>query len=823
MKNLTVAITLISLLAGALLTLWGLAHMQWPQVLPWSDKAALFRFASFLLICTILVFAGTWWSKKSALLVGTAIAAGITLLAGALWPLLVTIWFAIASSLLGMFILSALRVRSEEDRWVTYFLVGAGIYGTAVGLIAHYSINYPGVYGAALAAPLILGWRILITQANNILSRVWHRPIDFKVNRLEVAIVVVALIHCVVALMPEVGFDALWQHLFVSSHLATRHRWGFDASTYVWAVIPMMGDWIFSIGYMLAGETATRLFNVGFIFILGWLVRDLVLWAGGVVTGARFATLLLLSTPLTFTESSTLFIESIFATFVVAGSLSLFRLCFTDESKTDHLVIAALLLGYAVATKAVALMFLPTLFLVLIWKYKVWLKSNIKSALMSGFALFILIGSIPYITAWRLTGNPVFPFFNQIFQSLYWHPVNFEATAFGKGTTWDVLYQVIFHSGKYLESAAGVSGFQWLILFLPTVTLILFRKRPRELALIFVGLASVISVFHSTAYLRYIYPACIVLIAAIGVSFKFCADKNTYLDNIYVYSASFVVLLNLIFLNAGAFYADFPLQSILSDTNRRDYLSQRLPIRSAVDAVNRLNTGKFPVAVFASPLTAGLFSDALYPDWTNYKFQGNIGDIKTGQDFINTLQKYGAEFVILDSNWKGVNCCSDGEAKQAIVEKMTDKIFEYGSLSVRKIRIDQDNLFKVELLNNPNFTATDGWSLSVGSKLNSVAGVLQASVSSNAAQGIAVTAGRRYLNTIVARCYQEKSLGRVQVNWHDAKGQFIIASIKTFECSTDWTEHAMEVVAPLNATRAVIYASGHTATMIEFKSVSFRQ
>ena len=826
MKNLTATITFISLLAGALLTIWGLAHMQWPQALPWSDKAALMRYVSFLFICTVLVFVGTWWSKKGALLVGAAVSVGIALLAGALWPLLVTLWFAIASALTGRAILSILRIKHEVDNWLTNFLVGAGVYGTAVGLLAHFHVNYPGVYGAALALPILLNWRLLAEESRKALN--WFTRKDFvvpAVNWLHVAIAVVSLVHFVVALMPEVGFDALWQHLFVSAHLANRNQWGFDASTYVWAVIPMLGDWIFAIGYMLAGETASRLINVGFIFILGWLVRDLVLWTGGSIFGARWAVLIFLSTPLTFTESSTLFIESVFASFVVAGTLSVFRLCATEERKKSHLIIAGIMLGCALATKAVTLMLLPALFLILIWRYKTWLHSNIKGTLALGIVLFFILGSVPYINAWWLTGNPVFPFFNKIFNSQFWHPVNFEATAFGKGTTWDVLYQVTFNSSKYLEASPGASGFQWLMLLVPTVTIFLFMKNSRQFALLFVGIASVIFVFHSTAYLRYIFPACVILIAAIGTAMRFAEGNNIYLQRAFALTASVVILINLVFLNAGAFYADFPLKTLYSGESRSQYLSQRLPIRNAVELVNQLNTGRFPVAVFSSTLAAGILGDALYPDWTNFKFQEEIGSIKLEQDFANILLKRGANFVILDSNWNGVNCCGGGVEKQAIIEKMTDKIAEFGPISVRKIKIDKDkdNQFKLELLNNPNFTSTNGWAFAVGAKHNPETGILVANVSSNAAQGVAVSSGRRYLNTVVAKCYKEKTLGRVQVNWHDAKGRFIITNIDTFECSTDWTTHTMEVTAPIDAASAVIYASGHTPTMIEFKTVSFRQ
>ncbi|MNP46748.1 hypothetical protein D3C76_1407680 [compost metagenome] len=57
----------------------------------------------------------------------------------------------------------------------------------------------------------------------------------------------------------------------------------------------------------------------------------------------------------------------------------------------------------------------------------------------------------------------------------------------------------------------------------------------------------------------------------------------------------------------------------------------------------------------------------------------------------------------------------------------------------------------------------------------------------------------------------------------DEQGDFITTSIETCDCTTQWETHEMNVVAPANATSVIIYASGHTDTPLEFKSLSFRQ
>ncbi|MDP1722743.1 MAG: glycosyl transferase [Candidatus Gottesmanbacteria bacterium] len=822
MNNLTATLILFSLLAGALLTILGLAHLHWPQDLPWSGIDVLMRYAYFLIVCTALVFVGSWWSRKSALLVGAAVAVGYALLAGVLWPLLVTLWFAVASAILGRYVLTVLHIKLEGDGWLTNFLVGAGVYGTAAGLLAHFPVNYPGVYGVALSLPLILGWRVVVEQVKNILALVAQRShAGFNVNKLDVAIAVVALVYFVVALMPEVGFDALAMHLFVSAHLALRHQWGFDASTYVWAVMPMLGDWIFSVGYMLAGETAARLINVGFIFILGWLVRGLVLWAGGSAIGARWAVLVFLSTPLTFTEGSSLFIESVWASFVVAGTLLVLRVSTASGNPKVELPVAGLLLGCALAAKAVTFTILPVLLLLLVWRYRSWYKTAGLLLLALSLSLFLAIGIIPYATAWRLTGNPVFPLFNKIFQSPYYPSAsNFDNPLFSAGITWDVLYRVTFESGKYLEAYAGASGFQWLLLFIPALVTLIALRQVRGVALLLVGTFAVAAVFYSQSYLRYVFPSCAILAAAMGVALSAEFSTRSFIRNGWYAAVVTAVALNLLFLNAGAFYRDFALKPILHSSARDRYLLDRLPIRNAVELVNHLNIGRKPVAVFSAPMTAGLAADALYPNWYNYMFQGEIASIHTEQDVTNILLKRGVNFIILDSNWNGVGGVRGPETR-ALFEKVTEKLAEYGSLSIRKVKIDYS--FKTELLGNPDFTSIKGWALAPEAKYDAATGVVLTNVASSATQAVVVSSGRRYLNTVIARCAKEPTLGRIQINWLDANGQFVSTDIQTFECSSAWVEHAMEVTAPPNAANAVVYTTGHTSIPLEFKGNSLRQ
>lgn len=813
----------IALIAGTLLTCWGLAHMAWPNALPWWGGGAITTYTAFMAICAALVIAGYLLSKRSALLTGAIVGIGIATLAGAIWPLLVTLWFAVASAILGSAILTLLRLRLDEDIWLTSFLIGAGFYGVAVGLIAHFPVNYPGLYGAALLLPIILGRRALVDEGGKLLELATQRnSAGFKANALDVAIAVVGLVHFVVSFMPEVGHDALAIHLFVPGHLALRHQWSFDAGAYVWAVVPMLVDWMYSIGYLLAGETAARLINVGFIFILGYLVRNIALWAGGSALGARWAALIFLSTPLTFTESSSLFIESVWASFFIAGAFGILKSCSTSGKPKFELQIAGLLLGFALAAKAVTFSILPALLLLLVWRHQSWRKELGLPHLFIGLALFMVIGQIPYTTAWWLTGNPVFPFFNHIFKSVY-YPIGKAdfAAVFNKGLTWDILYRATFESGKYLEANAGASGFQWLLLFMPAVVALVATRQRRGIALLLIGTLIIALVFQSTGYFRYAFPAWPILSAAIGVALSVAFSKRMFIGKWWSGAAVATVALNIMFLNAGAQCGDFAIKSLGDESRRENYLLGRLPIRNAVELVNRLNTGQTPVAVFSYPLAAGLSADALYPNWYNYVFQNEISSIKTEQDAVDVFFKRSVDYIILDSNWNGYGCCPDGGARQELVKKVTEQITEFGSISIRKIKTDYR--FKKELLINPDFASSTGWTLGGEAKYDADRKVILVNVSSSATQVVAVSAGQRYRNTVVARCAKEPTVGRIQINWLDAKEQFVNVDIKTFECSPSWAEFIMEVTAQPGAAHAIIYVTGHTSIPLEFKSNSMRQ
>jgi len=683
----------VTLTAGFVLTLIGLENLTWPDSVLWEDSRSWGSFLGFLAVAAIVIGLLDKQLRLGASLIVPMVASVLALLAGAIGPLLVAVWFAGACFIVGYWCLE--KLKAKDGTLLDCLLVGAGIYGSAVGVLAHFPVNYSGVYAVALTLPLLAGWRLLVDQGGKLLQLAVRDNLNHAETGgkwLDVAIGVVALVYFVFAMMPEVGYDALVTHLFVPAQMALRHQWGFDVTTYVWAVMPMLGDWIFSIGYMLGGETAARFINVGFIFVLGWLVRDCVLWAGGSLLGARWAVLVFLSTPLTFTVGCSLYIESIWASFVVAGCLAVLRTSssssgYSSSGKPEsELPLSGLLLGCGAAVKAITFTALPGLVLLLIWRYRSWFKTGGLRSLAGGIGLFLGIGGIPYVTAWWLTGSPVFPLFNKLFKSPYFNSSeNFTNSHYGGGLTWDVLYRVTFDTVNYLEAYAGASGFQWLLLFIPAMIALFIYRRIRGGGLFLVAAFAIAILFHWQSYLRYAFPSWVILTAVIGIGLDTIITTRGYLSKLCSLSLVFTIILNLLFINVGRQTPrDFSLLSMFQ-SNKESYLQSRLPIRNAVEMVNRLNSERTPVAVFAEPLTAGLSGDALYPNWYNIPFLQEVNSIHDEKDIAAVFAKHGVSFIILDENWSGGSCGPKSE-RQALIEKASEPVAMYDYVTVRKVK-----------------------------------------------------------------------------------------------------------------------------------------
>lgn len=802
-------LALLPLLAGLALTGWGLYRIGLPQ-----QGAASNSLLWILLVLLVAPPVLTGKLRPAGIAAGLAVA--FALVSGQIWPFLVVLLFGASAMVVGWWLLHMLRVHEPADKPLICFLSGAGVLGTLAGLVAHFPVNYPGTYALALAMPLGLGRRPLAYWASALPERLRGSGVNVILQQqgwVSAAIAVAALVHFMVAFLPELGPDALAVHLFLAADLRANHRWGFDAGLHVWAVMPLLVDWTYAIAYMLGGETAARLLNVAYVFSLAWLIRELVLWAGGTLAGAGWAVLLFLTMPLTFTESSTLFIEAGWSAWLVGGILHALRAMQGAASERAGLLLAGLLCGFALAAKAVTLSILPALLLVMLARPSAWAKPAHRPFLLKATLLGVLAGSVPYLTAWFKTRNPVFPFFNGWFKSPLYPPVNFEAPPFERYLSWDTLYRITFESQRYLEAVPGVAGFQWLVLLVPCAVAVVALPQGRKpaVALLVIALAAVACVFQQTAYLRYVFPAMVVLLAFIGVGL---GPLLQGLPGSVVWPLAMwvTVLLNVTYFHTGTKYEKFSFKAAFSESARADFLTERQAFRSIVAPLNELNVDRTPVLWVAKPLGAGATADLLYVEWYNHRFMGEFMAVQSERQMVSLMATRGSEYAVVDMRRP--------DPPVALLLKVTDEVARRAHVSLRRLRPSLH--FTRELLASPDFSEPSAWSLVPGARYDAAAKAMEVSPQASAFQTVPVVPRRKYQNTVSSRCAERDVEGRLQINWSDASGRFLGVSSQAYRCTLGWARHVFEVTAPRGAMAATVYATGHFGGTVSVNLNSFK-
>jgi hypothetical protein len=799
----------VVLLAGLGLTVFGLMTHTGGRLLPWPIREA----AYFLLFVGVAGFAfgrTSRYGKASALLLTFV---GFAMLAGQLWPLAVSVAFALASHSLGGYVLSKLRGEHFHDQHVNRMLVGAGTYGLVVGAMAHWPVNYPALYAVMVAMPLWLGRREWMERHRA--SVAWLRAADVHSRRPDAVrglLCALALVHFVYALMPELGYDALALHLLVPSQLLHRHQWGFDPSLYAMALIPMLGDWIFSVGYLLAGETASRLINLSFSYLLAHQSYRLAIWLLAEERWARFAPALLLSTPLMFTETNSLHVEAVWSCFVVGGALTLLRMVGDRDVHANSIALAALLLALAANAKAITFLFLPPLAVLCLFKWRQAIAPAGGVRLILALMGFLVIAVIPYATAYAISGNPVFPFYNGYFKSIYFTAQSFNNSLYNSGLGWATPYTALFDAGKYIEGTTGAAGFQWLILFPAAVLAAVWSRSLRLCAVLLVVVISTFLVFRSQSYLRYILPVYALGVALVVAAFSVLEDGSRGKALLKALCAV-VIGLNLVFFCSATWtYRSVPWGLLVNLENRDDYLLRKSPVRLAVEVVNQINIHDRPVAFFTREIYgAGLRADALYANWYNQRFADRVRTIRSPADLANVMASYGGEYFVVAQDF-------GGEFLQQAIEAGSDEIVRFAKISVRRLK--NETRFGTELLRNPELRDGKDWVLSPGATL--LAQGIKANVTAPILQGIRIEPGRLYRNEVTARCAGPRTQGRVQVNWEDATGKMVGSDIKLFECDDEDRPHRQEVVAPRDASVAIVYGGSNTSDAVVLTRISFR-
>ena len=601
-------------------------------------------FAGFFL--AIVAWRPGWVAPLSflAALVYTAATAGPL-------ALLAVLFFLFSCFALGRLLLGRHAETALDD--LLALLAGASVYVWLVGLAVHLPVNYPTIYLAGLAVPILLRPRNTAACLRRCASL--FRPVALG-RRSEYALLAIALFvlaaHWLAALKPEVSADGLAMHLVAPSSVAVHHQWGFDFRNLAWAVMPMNADWGNTAVYLLGGEYAARLLNFS---LLGLLVALLYLAARRwlAVGPALLVVALFASSPIVQLETGALLAENLWAALVLGGVLALWR--YRESGAAAWLWAAAALAGAAVATKygALAMVVPVAVFaLVEVWRRR---RAGAVTGGLLALACFFAFAAPPYVTAYLKTGNPVFPFLNAVFKSPY-----FDSTAslvdprFTSSLGLDALYQLTFASHRFLESQDGALGFHYLLLV--PLSLVLLRREWPYLGWVAlaVSAAAFAFTFPFQAYLRYLYPALPLLMIPIALMLARLPALDRRFNRAVWVAALAALLVNIYFLPASNWYhKDFCLNPLRWREEAQRYIDYHAPRRKLVEYLNRTHPGA-PVLFVESNQIAGLNGPAYSTFWHSEAFLQRLRTAGSALDCLRLMSDLGIRFFVVPAQESGV-------------------------------------------------------------------------------------------------------------------------------------------------------------------------
>ena len=295
-----------------------------------------------------------------------------------------------------------------------------------------------------------------------------------------------------------------------------------------------------------------------------------------------------------------MFPDMLWAGFLLGAAVLIVH--WTEWRDAAALPLGGILLGAAMATKLIALSFVaPCLAWVFFncfgWKCRIDRKS--LAALLQATALCAIIASPPYLTAWVKTGNPVFPYFNDVFRSPHYDMTpKWADERWQTRFTWHTPFDVTFRSSKFLEGQNGALGLSWIFLILLLLTAPRSMFTRPVIAALLVGSFFFLFTWSRASYIRYLIPAFPLLL--FGFAGYLRALKSGQ-PNLYrtVIGVTVATILSGVFLlpSSGYWHKNFCLSPIKFKMEAAGYVERNAPGRVMVEYLNRRAPGE-PAAFF---------------------------------------------------------------------------------------------------------------------------------------------------------------------------------------------------------------------------------
>lgn len=537
------------------------------------------------------------------------------------------------------------------DRIVFALALALGLASHMVLAVSLIGVLYRWPIVLALIALSAIQWRALADLARA-LPRLGRQALAFASAPSWYALPLVTVLTVwflfifIQAVAPETQYDAIAYHLALPRIYIEHHRlistpYHPQSWFYQGAVMN------FLLAMLIGGPVAAKLLHFVFLLITVGAIAAFARRMGGRMAGLH-AAVLYATLPLIAWEASTAYADLALAAYCFLAVMAAHA--WMRRRDVAWLWVAGVMAGFAISVKVSALYLMLPLGVAIV-VVELWEDGSRRArrALASfAFVAGTIIGGFPWPTLrWVQTGNPTFPFYNELFRSPLW-PAGAAPpllTNFGMGDAIGDLAQLpwnlSFNTNRFHEgAAAGVIGLGLLVLPL------LVLRRPSRTGLLLMALLvpfSLFWIYSGHQYLRFAIPALPLVYVLAGYALGGLPRGV---------SAAFL----LVWVAASLFLA-LPLFSVIPERlplgvafgfeSPRAYRVRILPTYNAYRAIERRHPGERVHTLAFSDELRFYAPGVLEPIWSTV-----LPTLQHDEQALTALRAHGVNHLLV--NWPNV-------------------------------------------------------------------------------------------------------------------------------------------------------------------------
>ncbi|WP_435021714.1 ArnT family glycosyltransferase [Tundrisphaera sp. TA3] len=432
------------------------------------------------------------------------------------------IFLAIVAAGVGRRVLDAIGMRPEDpaDAWALSVPLGLGGLALAVLGLGVAGRLTPGSIGLAMVIGLVVGGKAgWDATAGVVRGIVRDRGRDGVGRAFDWLFAATAAGSLATALAPVTDGDALCYHLQVPKVFLAAGGATFEPDLHE-TVYPLSVEMLYAVALALRGPVACRLVQwlLGIVFAanVAALARPIL------GTRARWAATIALLVPAVSNGMGAPLNDVALAAFGNAAIFAWMR--HRDRPSMASALLAGAFAGLAIGVKYPGLVLLGVLGLGMLLGPG-GIRVRIKHALMFG-GMAVLVGGGWYLRAYLHTGNPVFPFFRQVFGGAGLDEVLDPAKKAMVPTAWNVLTALgpmTLQPGRF-DSFSHQFGPMFL-LFLPAL---IWERPPRRVwVVVLVGYAFLSLCLTQRQSMRFVLTAVGPMAVGVGWLASTWRDRRT--------------------------------------------------------------------------------------------------------------------------------------------------------------------------------------------------------------------------------------------------------------------------------------------------------